>query len=143
MKGDAMTQARRGGFTLVEVMVSVALLATAFVSLLVLQRLSVSAHYTVQKLTIASMIAEDRLERMILRAQGFDNLSEYNEELDKQYPDYDVEADLEDVGPEMLPVVILLPEGLTLKRVKVTVRWKEGETQRKYELQDFVTQKLI
>lgn len=143
MKHFAMTAARRRGFTLVEVMVSVALLATAFVSLLVLQRQSVSAHNTVQKLTVASMIAEDRLERMILRAQGFDQLSEYNEELDREYPDYEVDAELEDVGPDMLPVVALLPEGLTLMRVKVTVRWKEGEAERKYELQDFVTQKLI
>lgn len=143
MTAFTKTGSRRRGFTLVEVMVSVALLSTAFVSLLVLQRQSVSAHNTVQKLTVASMIAEDRLERMILKAQGFDQLSEYNDELDRQYPDYEVEAELEDVGPDMLPVVALLPEGLTLRRVKVTVRWKEGESQRKYELQHFVTQKLI
>jgi hypothetical protein len=43
----------------------------------------------------------------------------------------------------VLPVVALMPEGLTLKRVRVTVSWKDGKSTKKYELQTFVTQKLI
>lgn len=134
---------RKRGFTLIEVMVSVAMLATAFVSLLVLQRQNVSAHATLRRMTAASMIAEDRLERMILKAQGFDSIPEANEELDRRYPDYGVEANIEDVGPEVLPVVALLPEGLTVKRIHVRVTWRETGGERSYTLQHFVTQKLL
>lgn len=132
----------RAGFTLIEVMVSVALIATAFVSLLVLQRQTVSAHVTVQNMTIASMIAEDRLERAILRAQGFDMVDEYNPDLDRNYPNFTVESETSDVGPDALPIVALLPEGLTIRRVTVVVRWTEGQAKRSYKLEHFVTQKL-
>lgn len=123
-------------------MVSVALVATGFVSLLVLQRQNVAAHGTVQRYTIATMVAEDRLERMILKAQGFEQIEEYNEELEKNYPDYEVESEITDVGPEVLPVVMLLPQGLTLRRVSVQVTWTEGKKSRVYKLEHFVTQKL-
>lgn len=131
------------GFTLIEVMVSVALIATAFVSLLVLQRQTVASHITIQNMTVASMIAEDRLERAILRAQGFDQVDEYNPDLDRNYPNFEVESETADVGPDALPIVALLPEGLTIRRVTVIVRWLEGTRKREYKLEHFVTQKLI
>jgi prepilin-type N-terminal cleavage/methylation domain-containing protein len=131
------------GFTLIEVMVSVALVATGFVSLLVLQRQNVAAHGTIQRYTMATMIAEDRLERMILRAQGFEQLEEYNRDLEDNYPDFEVNAEVSDVGPEALPVVMLLPEGLTLVRITVVVSWMEGKRAREYKLEHFVTQKLL
>jgi type II secretion system protein I len=133
----------RAGFTLIEVMVSVALLATAFVSLLSLQRQGVSTHIRMQNITLASMIAEDQLERMILHAQGFDRIPEVNDELSRTYPAFQVEAVLDEVDPNMLPIVALLPAGLTLRRITVRVVWKEGEVARNYQLQHFVTQKLI
>lgn len=123
-------------------MVSVALVATAFVSLLVLQRQNVAAHITMKNLTVASMIAEDRMERMILRAQGFEQIEEYNQDLEREYPDYEVESDLSDVDAAALPVVMLLPEGLTLRRLSVVVSWDESKTKKQYKLDDFVTQKL-
>lgn len=132
-----------GGFTLIEVMVSVALVATAFVSLLVLQRQNVSAHITMKNITLASMIAEDRMERMVLRAQGFEMIEEYNNELDKEYPGFTVESELGEVGPEELPVVMLLPEGLTLRRITVVVSWTDAKLKKEYKLEHFVTQKLL
>ena len=132
-----------GGFTLIEVMVSVALIATAFVSLLTLQRQTVVAQSQIHQLTVASMIAEDRLERMILQAQGYDRLVDYNDELTLQYPDFDIQADVEEVDPNMLPVVMFMPEGLTLRLIRVVVSWEDGAHVRTYELQHFVTQKLI
>lgn len=133
----------RAGFTLIEVMVSVALLATAFTSLLVLQRQAVASHYTMERITIASMLAEDRMERMILKAQGFDGLSEFNDDLNQAYPGYDINSELEEVDMNTLPIVALLPEGLTLKRVSVVVSWNEGPRKKEYKLQHFVTQKLL
>lgn len=133
---------RTGGFTLIEVMVSVALVATAFVSLLVLQRQNVSAHITLKNITMASMIAEDRMERMVLRAQGFEMIEEFNPELDKEYPNFTVESELSEVGPDALPVVMLLPEGLTLRRITVVVSWTDANLKKEYKLDHFVTQKL-
>lgn len=134
---------RRGGFTLIEVMVSVALVATAFVSLLVLQRQNVSAHITMKNITVASMIAEDRMERMVLRAQGFEQIEEFNPDLDKEYPNFEVESELNEVGPQELPVVMLLPEGLTLRRITVVVRWTDAKLEKEYKLEHYVTQKLL
>jgi len=131
------------GFTLVEVMVSVALLSIAFVSLLSLQRQGVSTHIRMQRITVASMIAEDQLERMILHAQGFERIPRVNDELTRAYPDYQVEAEMTEVDPAMLPIVALLPAGLTLRRILVRVVWMEGQVARQYELQHFVTQELI
>ncbi len=134
---------RRAGFTLIEVMVSVALLSTAFVSLLALQRQSVAAHDRIRRLTVASMIAEDTMERMILRAQGFDQVLEVNEELTREYPDYEVEAVLDDVDPAVLPIVMLLPQGMTIKSILVEVSWRDGSQRRTYQLRHYVTQKII
>lgn len=134
---------RPGGFTLIEVMVSVALVATAFVSLLVLQRQNVSAHITMKNITVASMIAEDRMERMVLRAQGFEQIEEFNPDLDKEYPNFEVESELNEVGPQELPVVMLLPEGLTLRRITVVVRWTDAKLEKEYKLEHYVTQKLL
>ncbi len=131
-----------GGFTLLEVMVSVALIATAFASLLTLQRQTVAAHSKIRSITVASMIAEDRMERIILRAQGYEQILELNEELDRRFPDYEVEATVEDISPEELPVVMFLPADMTLKTVRVIVSWQEGANTRTYELQRYVTQKL-
>ncbi len=134
---------KSAGFTLIEVMISVALVATAFVSLLVLQRQNIAAHITIQSATVASMIAEDRLERIVLIAQGFDQLEEYNEDLAKEYPTFEVESVVEEVGMESMPVVALLPAGLTMKKIVVTVSWKEGQTTKQYVLTHFVSQKLL
>jgi type II secretion system protein I len=133
----------RRGFTLIEVMFAVTIVATAFVSLLTLQSQTVAAHSILRKATIATMIAEDQLERLVLRAQGFDRLIDYNDEFARRYPDYTVNAEIRDVDPMMLPVVALLPENLTLKEVVVEVRWRDGNYDRRYELRHFVTQKLI
>jgi type II secretion system protein I len=131
------------GFTLLEVMVAVALVATAFTSLLTLQRQSVSAHGTMRQMTVASMLAEDRLERMVLRAQGFDRVIDFNDELERRYPEFTVEAVIDYVDPQVLPVVALLPAGLTLREIRVSVTWRDGRDTRTYELRHFVTEELI
>ena len=111
-----MKNFRNRGFTLLEVMVAVALLAVALVTLLGSQSQSVSYANSAKFETMAALLAQAKMSEILI--QDAESLSSDSGVFSDEYPGYAWEATVNDVSIEGLGAI-----SDYLKQVDLTVTW--------------------
>ena len=104
------------GFTLLEVMIAVVLIAIALVTLLGSQSQSVSFANSAKFETMAALLAQSKMSEITI--QNADSLSSDSGDFGDNYPGYTWESDVSDISIEGL-------EGISdyLKQIDLTVAW--------------------
>lgn len=116
------------GFTLLEVLIAVALLAMALVPLLGSMNASLNLAYSAKMKTIATLLARERMTRVELA--GFPELGDSTGDFGENAAAFSWKQS-----------VIEPPAGLdanTVREVKLWVLWSEGSTARAYQLTNFI-----
>jgi general secretion pathway protein I len=109
-------KSKQSGFTLMEVMVAVALIAVALTTLLGSQSQSVSFANSAKFETMAALLARGKMSELI--TQGNDELSGTGGDFGEEYPGYAWEAEVSDFTIEGAENV-----SDHLKQVDLTVTW--------------------
>ena len=104
------------GFTLLEVMIAVALIAIALVTLLGSQSQSVSFANSAKFETMAALLAQSKMSEMTI--QGADSLSSDSGNFGDDYPGYAWEATVSDISLEGMDTISDF-----LKQIDLTVTW--------------------
>jgi general secretion pathway protein I len=125
---------REAGFTLLEVMVAVAIVATALVALLRLHLMSLDNTLRAQDLTDAVRLAEDKITAM----GGFPAIGE---EQGICNPDFGRFHCFTSVTAYPLPVTTgpTSRPPMEIRYIMVTVTWLEGQHKQQYTLEDYGT----
>lgn len=120
------------GFTLLEVLIAVALLAMALVPLLGSMNASLNLAYSAKMKTIATLLARERMTRVELA--GFPELGDSNGDFGENAASFSWKQS-----------VVEPPAGLdanTVREVKLWVVWSEGSTARAYQLTNFIVDRV-
>jgi general secretion pathway protein I len=104
------------GFTLLEVMIAVAILAIALVTLLGSQSQSVSFAHSAKFETMAALLAQSKMSEITIQAA--DSLSSDSGDFGEDYPGYTWEATVSDVSYEGLDAI-----SDYLKQIDLAVTW--------------------
>ena len=104
------------GFTLLEVMIAVALIAVALVTLLGSQSQSVSYANSAKFETMAALLAQSKMSEILI--QDADSLSNDSGDFGDEYLGYAWEATVSDVSIESLDTI-----SEYLKQIDITVTW--------------------
>jgi type II secretion system protein I len=105
------------GFTLVEVLIAVMVLAVAFLAMYQMQAMAVRGNETANQVTIATMLAQDKMEE--IRNTAYDNVTSINFPTENygMVPNY----------PQFRREVTVTESG-RMKTVRVSVLWKVVRT---------------
>ena len=129
------TQADDSGFTLLEVLVAVAIVGIALVGLLRLHLLSLDATLAAQDLTTAVLLAEGKLATFMAQSpqEGEDEGQFDGPDLERfswttSVIDYDIGLGDQSEGRE---------EAIGIRHVTVSVHWREGNRNRSYSLETY------
>jgi general secretion pathway protein I len=108
------------GFTLLEVMVALAVMSIVLVSVYRMHSQSLTMNTAARFYTLAPLLAQNRLAELeTISSEGFsDNSGDFGE----QYPGYSWRSSVTDVSSEVLGEV-----ANDLKRTDLTVSYNEGE----------------
>ena len=123
------------GFTLLEVLVAVAVVGIALVGLLRLHLLSLDATLATQDLTTAVLLAEGKLATFMAEVpqEGEDEGQFEGPDLERfswttLVTDYDIDLGDQNEGRD---------ESIGLRHVTVSVHWREGNRNRSYSLETY------
>lgn len=122
---------RGRGFTVLEVLVAFVILATAAVALIGLRSQAVRNFGIIQERQAALILAEDRMQRILLKARGLDPVDMSASELLDKYEDYEVEDEESEPDESELPLQLAPPNGWQIMKYRVTVKWTGGDQQRR------------
>ena len=136
-----LPKADPAGFTLLEVMVAIAVIAIALVPLLRLHLLSLDATLYAQDLTIAVGLAQDIMAQMPARPEAGDNQGTFDAAVYNRFKWQTSVGEKEEIGTPGLA----LPDGEALpvfeiQRIVVTVRWMDGAREKLYTLESYAVQ---
>jgi general secretion pathway protein I len=109
---------KKDGFTLLEVMIALAILSIALVAILKNESRNLSLAYESNTLTMASFLALQKLSELEVKVGSTD--MEMKGDFGKDFPLFTWKAELRE-----LPV-----PGIQAKMLRVSVVWKEGEQER-------------
>lgn len=116
------------GFTLLEVMVALAVLATALIMLLHVRNQGIRLAEESRRLTEATLLASWRLGE--IEAVGSLEVGERTGDFGNDYPGYTWQVVIQEVGTPML--------SRTFREVRVTVSWDPDRPQRSVTLVEYV-----
>ena len=123
------------GFTLLEVLVAVAIVGIALVGLLRLHLLSLDATLAAQDLTTAVLLAEGKMATFMAQSpqEGEDQGQFDGPDLERfswttSVADYDIDPGGQSDGRE---------EAIGIRHVTVSVHWREGNRDRSYSLETY------
>jgi prepilin-type N-terminal cleavage/methylation domain-containing protein len=110
---------KENGFTLVEVLIAVMVLAVAFLAMYQMQAMAVRGNETANQVTIATMLAQDKMEE--IRNTNYDDVTNLNFPTENygMVPNF----------PQFRREVAVTENG-RVKTVRVTVLWKVVRTYR-------------
>ena len=110
---------RENGFTLVEVLIAVMVLAIAFLAMYQMQAMAVRGNETANQVTIATMLAQDKMEE--IKNTNYDDVTNLNFPTENygMVPNF----------PQFRREVAVTENG-RVKTVRVTVLWKVVRTYR-------------
>jgi general secretion pathway protein I len=114
-----------GGFTLLEVMIALAIIATVLVTLLGSHLMSLNLAQKHKEQTLIALLARQKLEESF--TIEFDSLKSDFGDFSPMYPGYEWEREVESSDVEHL------------KKVKIIVKWHESE----FELETDVAARII
>ena len=133
-KADA-SQRGEAGFTLLEVLVAVAIVGISLVMLLRLHLLSLDATLAAQDLTTAVLLAEGKMATFMAQSprEGEDEGQFDGPDLERfswttLVTDYDIDLGDQSDGRE---------ESVGIRHVTVSVHWREGNRDRSYSLETY------
>lgn len=133
---------RNRGFTLLEVIVALMIISTVMVSLISLNIQNIQLHEAARENTIAYMIAEEYMEKLIAQQTIDENFEVKDEEVEEQYPGVEVETKVEDIGTQDVAWAAFLPENTEVKILRVVVHWKDENGERTYPLETYIVRKM-
>ena len=108
------------GFTLLEVMVSVSIIAIVLVSILKLQGQTMTINETIRFYTLAPLLADAKIAEIRLNPETFDLSS--SGDFGEDYPGYSWEARIEEVKIEVMES----PE-IHLNKIDMAIQFNKGE----------------
>lgn len=144
-RAKRLGQAAPAGFTLLEVMVALVIVAVALVSLLRLHLLSLDSTMRAQDLTTAVLLAQGRMAVLIGSfpepGEGggrFEDpeLAKFRWQTVVTEHRFEAERGTTGTGTDPSPT----PTEIELRRIEVTVRWVDGRNERSYTLEAYATQ---
>ena len=112
------------GFTLLEVMVALLIIATSFIVLLHSRNQSVIAADYARHMTIATLLATEKMGEM--EQGGIDTTGEDSGNFGEDYPEFMWRTAISDTSYEQV------------REVRVEVSWGEGEGRRNVELVNYI-----
>lgn len=129
------------GFTLLEVMVAVAVIAIALVPLLRLHLLSLDATLYAQDITIAVGLAQAKMAEMPTKPEPGDAQGAFDEAIYERFRWQTSVGEKEEVAIPNLDA----PDGdevstFEIQRIEVTVIWMDGTREKLYTLESYVVQ---
>ena len=117
----------QSGFTLLEVMVALLIIATSFIVLLHSRNQSVLSADYARHVTIATLLASEKMEEM--EQEGSYNIGEDSSDFGEDYPGYTWKTIVSDTAYE------------NIKEVRVEILWGEGQSRRSMELVNYIREK--
>ncbi len=117
----------RSGFTLLEVMVALLIIATSFVVLLHTRNQSVIAADYAKRATVATLLASEKMSD--IEHGDFPETGEESSNFDDDYSEYRWKTSVSDTAYE------------NIREVKVDVQWGDGSSVRSVGLVSFVRKK--
>ncbi len=118
---------RNSGFTLLEVMVALLIIATSFVVLLHTRNQSVVAADYAKRATVAALLASERMSE--LEQEDFPDTGEESSNFGDDYPEYRWKTSVSETAYE------------NIREVRVDVLWGEGSSERSVGIVNFVREK--
>jgi len=115
------------GFTLLEVMVALLIIATSFVVLLHTRNQSVTTADYAKRTTVATLLASERMSA--IEQEDFPDTGEDSSNFGDDYPEYRWKTSVSDTAYE------------NIREVKVEVLWGEGSSERSIGLVNYVRKK--
>ncbi len=115
------------GFTLLEVMVALLIIATSFVVLLHTRNQSVITADYAKRATVATLLASERMSD--IEMEDFPDTGEDSSNFGDDYPEYRWKTSVSDTTYE------------NIREVKVEVLWDEGRSERSVGLVNYVRKK--
>ncbi len=114
------------GFTILEILVAFGILSTTVVALVGLRTQSIRNFILIQNSMAATIVAEDRMERVMMQSQGMDPIEMTNPELLERYEGLDFEVSHWDEEPleEEIPPGLVYPTGWTIRKYIIEVKWR-------------------
>ncbi|UCD84273.1 MAG: prepilin-type N-terminal cleavage/methylation domain-containing protein [Deltaproteobacteria bacterium] len=128
-------KAGRNGFTLLEVVIAIAILAVGLLMLLSLQNQTIELSSYSKNLSLAMLIAKERMVEVEMREREFTEIEQRYERMEEIYPAFRVE-ELEE--EETLLSFLDFGEGIELKQIGVRVSWDEGRNEEEYILTTWI-----
>ena len=124
---EKILKRKDAGFTLLEVMVALAVIGVALVAVLRSLAMSVNASNESRNISVATFLAKGLMAE--IENRGFPDLEETSGDFKEEYPGFRWERNVSDTGMEDL--------------VKVTARviWQDGAHEKKVELVTLITEK--
>ena len=119
--------ALKNGFTLLEVMVALLIIATSFVVLLHTRNQSVTAADYAKRTTVATLLASERMSE--IEQEDFPDTGEDSSNFGDDYPGYRWKTSVSDTAYE------------NIREVKVEVMWDDGSSERSIGLVNYVRKK--
>lgn len=119
----------RRGFTLLEVMVAVSIIAIVMVSIVRLQGQTISMNETIRFYALAPLLAQSKLTEIILKPDDFEG--EQSGDFGDDYPGYAWKAQTE-------PLTVEVPESATLELKKIDLLVILNDGQMKFALQRYL-----
>ena len=124
---DQRPDLSNAGFTLLEVMIALLIIATSFVVLLHTRNQSVITADYAKRATVATLLASERMSDIEL--EDFPDTGEDSSNFGDDYPEYRWKTSVSDTTYE------------NIREVKVEVLWDEGRSERSVGLVNYVRKK--
>ncbi len=109
-----------GGFTLLEVMVAVSIIAIVLVSIVRLQGQTISMNETIRFYAIAPLLAQAKLTEIVLKPSDFEGAQ--SGDFGDEYPGYTWTTNIEKISIEVLE-----SPTLTMKKIDMMIDLNNGQ----------------
>jgi len=131
-------QPNSAGFTLLEVMVAVAVIAIALVPLLRLHLLSLDATLYAQDLTIAVGLAQDKMAELPFKPESGDTHGKFDAVVYERFRWQISVGEKEEVAiPTLEAPSGEAPPTFEIQHIEVTVIWADGKREKLYTLESY------